>query len=292
MHPDSKGKYMTSPNMYIFPNNNFVDLTIYQFGHQDCPPLHNSGPATCGHFLFHYVHHGKGVFFAENEQNRMLRYEIEAGQGFMIWPKKMYSYTADEKEPWSYSWVEFDGLKAKQMVLESGVTENNPVYNGKSNVEQKKMVDAISYIAHNPAASPPELIGYCFLFLSNLVDSSVNRKKVARSSIQDFYVSEVLLYIETHYHKNIRVEDIATLCNLDRSHVGKIFKSTMGMSLRDYLIRYRINKACELIKGTNYSIGEIGEMAGYPNMFNFSRAFKSIMGMSPRQWRNENKLRD
>ena len=283
---------MTDPHMYIFPSNNFVDLTIYQFGHQDCPPFHANGPSICNHFLFHYVHKGKGVFFADDEQNRTIRYEIEAGQGFMISPKQVTSYAADDKQPWSYSWVEFDGLKAKEIVMESGITESNPVYKSKNDEAQQKMVAALKYIAYNPKASPFELIGYCYLFLSNLVDSSIFRKKIARSSLQDFYINLVRIYIESNYQNNIEVKDIAASCNLDRSYVGKIFKSTLGISIRDYLIRYRINKACELMKGTNLSIGEIGGMVGYPNMFNFSRAFKAVMGISPRKWRDVNKLRN
>ena len=282
---------MPAPKMYIFPSNNFVDLTIYQFGHQDCPPFHTNGPSIFNHFLFHYVHKGKGIFHAEDEQNRTIRYEIEAGQGFMIFPKQVTSYAADEKQPWSYSWVEFDGLKAREIVMESGLTESNPVYKGKNDKAQQKMVEALTYIAHSPTASPFEMIGYCYLFLSNLAASCVFHKKVARSSLQDFYINLVLIYIESHYQDNIRVEDIAASCNLDRSHIGKIFKSSLGISLRDYLIRYRINKACELMKSSNHSIGEIGGMVGYPNMFNFSRAFKAVMGISPRRWRDENMLR-
>ena len=281
---------MSAPNMYIFPSNSFIDLTIYQFGHQDCPPFHTFGPAIRNHFLFHYVHSGKGTLRVDCEGKTTV-YEIKKDEGFLIWPKQVTSYAADEMQPWSYSWVEFGGLKAKEILLESGLSVDNPVYKGKKDEFQQKMEEALRFIAHNPNASSFKLIGHCFLFLSHLAESSIFHKKIARSSLQDFYINEVLLYIENHYNENIRVEDIAAFCHLDRSHVGKVFKSTMGISLRDYLIHFRINKACELMKATNHSIGEIGGMVGYPNMFNFSRAFKSVMGTSPRQWREENRLR-
>jgi hypothetical protein len=39
----------------IFPNETFVDLSLYQFGYEECDPLHSFGPARRNHFLFHYI---------------------------------------------------------------------------------------------------------------------------------------------------------------------------------------------------------------------------------------------
>ena len=49
-------------------------------------------------------------------------------------------------------------------------------------------------------------------------------------------------------------------------------------------------KAAELLKLTDLSIGDIGNAVGYPNQLHFSRAFKHTYGISPREWRNKNKL--
>jgi YesN/AraC family two-component response regulator len=127
--------------------------------------------------------------------------------------------------------------------------------------------------------------------MSALIGSSTLRKRVAGGSLREFYVREALSFIEQHYNEEIGVEDIAAFCNFDRSYLGKVFKSVLDTSPREFLIQYRINKACELMKITDCSIGEICDMVGYQNQFNFSRVFKQIMGKSPREWRNENKPR-
>ena len=282
---------MAAPKLHIFPSNNFVDLTIYHFGYHDCPPLHAFGPTTRSHFLFHYAHSGKGVFNSRDEKMQSTLFDVDAGQGFMIWPGQVASYTADEKDPWSCSWVEFDGLRAKEIVLEAGLIAKTPIYKGIGGEEQAKMESALSFIAHSPHAAPLELIGQCYLFLSSLIASSLSRRKTARNSLQDFYVREAILYIENHFREDIRIEDIAASCNLHRNHLGKIFKDSMGTSLRDFLIKYRVNKACELLKESNHTIGEIAEMTGFSNLFNFSRTFKVLMGIPPRQWKDKNKLR-
>ena len=50
-----------------------------------------------------------------------------------------------------------------------------------------------------------------------------------------------------------------------------------------------MTRATELLKLTELSIGDIGNAVGYPNQLHFSRAFRSVYGISPRQWRTENK---
>ena len=52
-----------------------------------------------------------------------------------------------------------------------------------------------------------------------------------------------------------------------------------------------MSKAAELLKLTQLSINDIGIAVGYDNSLHFSRAFKNIYGISPREWRNQNKMK-
>ena len=99
---------------------------------------------------------------------------------------------------------------------------------------------------------------------------------------------ENALYL--NFQNDISVEDISAFCGLNRSYFGKIFHDTIGRSPQEFLISYRMTKAAELLKITSLSIADIGNAVGYPNQLHFSRAFKNVYGMSPRNWRNENKL--
>jgi AraC-like DNA-binding protein len=276
----------------IFPNENFVDLSLYQYGYEECDPAHCFGPARRNHFLFHYILSGKGKFQSTNDKGVEKYYSLEGGQGFLIWPHQQTFYIADEKVPWVYAWIDFDGLKARELVIQAGLTYNNPIYISRDNEEREKMKNEILTIVNSKNSLPLSTMGHFYLFISALITSSSMRKEVTGGSLRDFYIRECLSFIEQHYHENISVEDIASFCNLDRSYLGKIFKSVLNTSPQDFIIRYRINKSCELMKITDYTIGEIGEMVGYQNHFNFSRAFKTLIGKSPRNWRNENKYRN
>ena len=70
----------------VFPNENFIDLGLYQFGWENCAPGHSYGPAVRNHFLFHYVISGTGILMADDSHGNTQTYHIKSGQGFMIFP--------------------------------------------------------------------------------------------------------------------------------------------------------------------------------------------------------------
>jgi len=280
---------MKKANVEILPNEHFVDISPYYYGYEECAPSHSFGPARRTHFLFHYILSGKGKFLFTNDKGNEKEYDLQGGQGFLIWPEQQTFYIADEKNPWVYVWVSFDGLKTRELMLQAGLSYNNPIYNSKDSEEQEKMKNELLAIINNQNKPLLFVVGHLYLFLSALIASSSTEKKLTGGKLRDFYISECLNFIEQNYHKNISVEDIAGFCNLDRSYLGKVFKSVLNTSPHDFLIHYRVKKACELMKTTDYTIGQISEMLGYPNQFVFSRTFKNVIGHAPKNWRETNK---
>ena len=86
----------------IFPSINFVDLGLYQFGREDCDPAHSFGPAIRNHYLFHYILSGKGTFIWQDRKGRDNTAVLRAGQGFLISPRQITTYIADERIPWDW----------------------------------------------------------------------------------------------------------------------------------------------------------------------------------------------
>ena len=100
----------------IFPNEKFIDLGLYQYGWEQCEPAHLYGPAARNHYLFHYVLSGTGTLMANNQQGVTNTYNIRSGQGFLLFPGQISTYIADTNAPWEYVWLEFDGLRVKEML--------------------------------------------------------------------------------------------------------------------------------------------------------------------------------
>ena len=276
----------------VFPSENFVDLSLFQCGREKCSPAHSFGPAARNHYLFHYVISGTGKLFAYDKNGETKEYSIKSMQGFMIFPDQITMYVADKDLPWEYVWVEFDGLRAKAVVETAGFSLDQPIYKARSKELREEMMKEMNYIAENSSSSPFHLIGHLYLFLDYLTRSTEGIKVHHSSKLRDFYIHEALEFIEHNFQNDISVEDIADVCGLNRSYFGKIFKEAVGKSPQEFLLSYRMIKATELLKLTKLSIGDISSAVGYDNQLHFSRAFKSVYGVSPKKWRTEQILNE
>lgn len=274
----------------IFPNENFIDLCLYQFGYEQCDPGHSFGPAKRNHYLFHYIISGTGTLMADDAKGETQTYSIKSGQGFLIFPGQINTYFADDNLPWEYFWIEFDGLRVKEALDLTELSKNSPVYRSRSKDLREEMVKEMDYIVHHPKESPFHLIGHLFLFFDYLTRSAKTETLVKSSKMSDYYIKEAIHYMEQNFQNNITIEDIAAVCGINRSYFGKIFKNSMGRSPQEFLMNYRMVKATELLKLTSLSIADIGSAVGYENQLHFSRAFKNIYGVSPREWRNQHKM--
>ena len=88
---------MSNTFFNIFPNENFIDLCLYQYGYEKCDPGHSFGPAARNHYLFHYILTGTGTLLADDTKGVTQTYQIRSGQGFMIFLDRSRSYIADSK---------------------------------------------------------------------------------------------------------------------------------------------------------------------------------------------------
>lgn len=274
----------------IFPNETFIDLNLYQFGWERCAPSHTFGPAARSHYLFHYIISGTGSLLADDSGGHTKSYHIKSGQGFMIFPGQINTYTADKELPWEYTWIEFDGLRVKEAIELAGLSPDSPIYHSRSHDLRETMMQEMLYIAQHGDMTPFHLLGHLYLFFDALTRSASTMRLSSSGKLRDFYIHEALAFIEQNFQNDISVEDIAENCGLNRSYFGKIFKNAIGKTPQEFLLNYRMTKAAELLKLTRLSIGDISKAVGYDNQLHFSRAFKNIYLVSPREWRNKNQV--
>lgn len=280
---------MADFKFFIFPNENFIDLSLYHFGYERTEPSHSFGPAKRNHYLFHYILSGTGTLYADDSKGNTQTHRIKSGQGFMIFPEQINTYVADKQVPWEYIWVEFDGLRVKEALDIAGISPDNPVYRAKFKDSRETMKEEMLYLTEHGDATPFCLIGHLYLFLDAMLRSITTEAHTDNKRLQDFYIREALTYIEQNFQNEITVEDIAHVCGLNRSYFGKIFKDSTGKTPQQFLLTYRMIKATELLKLTKLSVGDISNAVGYANQLHFSRAFKNVYGISPREWRNKHR---
>ena len=227
---------------HVFQDERFVDLNLYQYGWERTEPLHSYGPHARNHYLFHYVIAGRGVLYDDDQA-----YKIEGGHGFLIVPGVPTTYVSDREDPWEYTWIEFDGLRARESLSLAGLSRRQPVYTPLNREAGRLLQEQMLYIVNHPQASPIHIIGQGFLFLDRLVQSSSAHREQSQRRLRDFYMKEALSFIEQNYQRDISIEEIAAFCGLNRSYFGKVFRDTMGESPQAFLLHYRMARAAQLL---------------------------------------------
>jgi len=98
-------------------------------------------------------------------------------------------------------------------------------------------------------------------------------------------------YIDQHYmDSDLSLTSVAEVVWLSPNHLSTIFKRENGISFSKYLTSQRIGQAKRLLVTTDMHPFEVGECVGYYNMNYFSMIFKKTTGMSPGQYRRENRI--
>lgn len=111
--------------------------------------------------------------------------------------------------------------------------------------------------------------------LENAVDISLN------PLIKDSTVLQMIDYIKNNYEEKISISDLSKELAYSESMLNRKFKKEVHITFNEYLNRYRINKAIDLLKNSDYNITEIAYMCGYSSAKYFARVFKKYLGMSP-----------
>ena len=101
------------------------------------------------------------------------------------------------------------------------------------------------------------------------------------------YVLEAMDYIGEHYNDpNISVGVIAQHLGISEGHLSHTFKKETDYTLLNYLTRYRVHKAMELLRDCRLKVYEVAEQVGYRDITHFSATFKKLVGISPSEYQD------
>lgn len=253
-------------------------LYIHQCGWENCQPGHSFGPALRDHYLIHCVLRGKGTLKMEGET-----YPVMKGQGFLIPPGIISTYTADEEDPWYYGWLGFAGPDATRVLSLCGMSCEQPIFVFRAVEEIERCILELIR-RYEDGGNTFAAVSGMFALFSLLAEG---RPAVASKGEM---VDHILDYIEKNYSYGITVSNISNHVNLNRSHLFRVFKEAVGMSPQEYLRHYRLDRAATLLRTTTMNVYEIMLSTGYQNASNFTRQFKEAYGYTPSEYRNRCKV--
>lgn len=258
-------------------NKEVFDIHLVMCGKEKCVPDFRMPPHLREYYLIHYIQQGS-VIFEENGR----RHTACEGDIFVIYPENLTSYyNRDVDTPLEFCWMGFTGNGAERYLEYAGITKEKPVVHlNNSDFEEAVLKLVRIFEKNNPSEiSLNNQLLKCFYSIEKSAGSNTMK------SIN--YTDIALAYIEDNYMKNISAADISDFVKLNRSYLFKIFKQQTGLSVSQYLIKYRMNKACEFLREYNFTVCQVAQMVGIGDIYYFSKLFKRFTGITPTEYKKD-----
>lgn len=130
---------------------------------------------------------------------------------------------------------------------------------------------------------------YSQLLFYQLLHLIWNDQSVATETSHLTLIEQAVHYVKTHYREEIRRDVIAAQLGITPEHFSRIFRKYKGCSFTEYVYRLRMNIAKKDLQYSSASISEIAKRNGYPDEHYFSRRFKRLFALSPKQYQSAKK---
>lgn len=265
---------------YIFSNDfsRNLDAMIYTCGNETCAPSHSYGPVVRSGYLIHYILSGKGIYKTDGHI-----YHLSQGDAFLIRPNTLIYYEADRFHPWTYTWIGFQGIKMEEYFKRTSLLDEPCFHYEKDDrvrLCHEKMFEAYNLPENRDLMMNSIMYEYLYLLASKFPRKAIPPKEKKIS-----YVEEALRYIENNYAQAVNIQVIASHLNIERTYLYRLFKDITGSSPQEYLLDYRIRRACTLLKETSLPINDISRSVGYNDALYFSRLFRQKKHKTPTEYR-------
>ncbi|NUU74971.1 helix-turn-helix domain-containing protein [Paenibacillus xylanilyticus] len=231
--------------------------------------------------LFQYTLSGEGIYESGKQRHR-----ITGGQAFLaeIPGPHRYYYHADSKDPWEFLFLLFRPNLIlplwRKFLREAGEVPYLPV--DCSPVKLLRMI--VNDAAAGRISDPFIASSSVYQFITELARLQVTTLRNRNNWSEN--VQRAAEFIENNYAQMISIDQLSEHVSLSKYHLIRRFSASTGLTPGAYLTRIRTEKAMELLRGTGLSIEAIAERVGYSSGSYFIKAFRTMTGLTPGEFRS------
>lgn len=169
------------------------------------------------------------------------------------------------------------------------------IYNKNEHKELYEILDQLMKSASEYKPSTADyneltITAYICCFFANIIKHELYIDNPAKSVVLSPKIDQIKLsieYIENHFQETISLTTLARVAGMSPKYFCKIFKEVTHQTPVDYLILYRVEKACILLSTTNTPIIDIAMECGFNDCSYFIRTFKKFKKKTPTQYRHD-----
>lgn len=254
----------------------YRELRLNYCGRQNCADMHSWGPGMRKSFIIHYIIRGAGVLECGGRP-----YRVECGQSFAVFPYTTVCYYPDPENPWEYTWVDFTGANAQQVMAAAGFTPARPVTDtaGSEAGAYYAQICALDFLDTQRHTADG--------LLQTILGLYIDAAQASRTA-QSARAEEIQHLIHANYHKaGFCVNTLCALLNSSRVTVYRMFKQRFGTAPQRYILQYRLQQSAKMLCA-GASVKEAAFSCGFSDPFYFSRQFKAMFGLPPAEYRRRN----
>lgn len=231
--------------------------------------------------LFQYTLSGEGIYESGNRTHR-----VSAGQAFLaeIPGPHRYYYPPESGRPWEFMFLLFrpDLILPhfRKFLREAGEAPHLPADCAPVRLLRMIVADAAAGRITDPLIASSSV----YQFMTELARLQVTTLRNRDNWPEN--VRQAAEFIEQHYSRMISIDQLSEHVSLSKYHLIRRFSASTGLTPGAYLTRIRTEKAMELLRGTSLSIEAIAERIGYSSGSYFIKAFRSLTGLTPGEFRS------
>lgn len=230
------------------------------------------------YFVLEYVKSGKGYVICDGKE-----YKVESDSVYLLQPGMGHKYGSDKQKPYEKIWINFFSAIFADVFATYGIS-NHIVFPNSGCEKYFSELIAIAqknYDNEDVYLQVSEVIFKIVVALARKVNHQKNNSYVANC------VKEAL---DNCIYRKTTVEELAKEINFSKSQMTREFKKHYGTTPYKYLLDRKIMIAKQLLVSTTMHVQEISESLGFVDAYYFSDIFKTKVGLSPYNYRKEQKI--
>ncbi len=120
-----------------------------------------------------------------------------------------------------------------------------------------------------------------------ITDFTERMAKLNKSSSYCYQVIKCMEYVYDHLHEKLMVSDIADELGLSVQYLSKLFRTETGIPLNRYILKKKIDAACQMLKYSQYEAVDVGNFLAFSSHSHFIQKFREETGLTPKQYREK-----
>ena len=276
--------FKTKKELIQFYNHKNLTLGSNEYGVHDFKLRTPAGERTQDHTTVHFVLRGKGFYTLAGKT-----FHVKENDIFVTPSNVRLNTVPDPEDPWKYAWFGCSGTGFDEIFKTALFSVNNPVYScGDCASAIRSTLKRFSdFIPATDAAMRLQGISVLLEIFALITEE---RTKFAKQNAdvlsKEHYMQQAIAILESNYSDpEFTIADICQELAVSHSYLCRIFKQLSGVTISEFLMQIRMREARVMLDKSTLSMYDVAFKCGFNDYAYFSRSFKKMFDMSPRQYR-------